>query len=165
MELSPDQFFYCIDGSVLKSIEEFANSLKNMDDAAFRHHVSPMRNDFAIWIRHVFHENDLAEALEKSKDKEEMLDVLDEYLHAPAIKEEVRRELTIQEQLKTRLVELRKRISEKRKQGGYTKISELKLMNIPSKIKMLEIEPNNKDIDKIKATFDEVEEDLKVEYP
>jgi len=163
MEISPTNYFYCNDGSVFKSIEEFAVSLKNMDEATFHYHVSPQRNDFAIWIRHVFHEHGLGDALEKAKNKNEMLNEIEKFFHPPPAK--VEHEPSAEEKLKIRLIELRKKISEKRKHGGYTKIAELKLMNVPSKIKMFKVTNDSKDSEKIEAIFTEVEEDLKIEYP
>ena len=164
MEISPAEYFYCCDGSVFRSIEDFANALKIMPEYAFRHHVSPQRNDFAIWIRHVFHEEQLPEALEKSKNRAEMLTEMEKFFHPPAYVR-VEREVPIEEKLKLKLIELRKKISEKRKRGGYTKIAELKLMNIPSKIKMFKVTRDNNEIAKIETVFNEVEEDLKTEYP
>ena len=164
MEISPTNYFYCNDGSVFKSVDEFMSALKTMGEQTFHHHVSPQRNDFAIWIRHVFHEEQLADALERAKERAGMLTELDKFFH-PTASTRIERELPIEEKLKLRLIELRKKISEKRKHGGYTKIAELKLMNVPSKIKLFKATQDNNEIAKIETVFNEVEEDLKTEYP
>lgn len=67
--------------------------------------------------------------------------------------------------LKNDVVEIRKKISAKRKLGEYTKLSEIMLMNIPSKIKMLEAEYRKEYVDDIKKIYKDVEEDLNTKYP
>ena len=53
------------------------------------------------------------------------------------------------ENLKGQLNEARQKISQSRKKGLDTKIAEIKLMAIPSKIKMVEITKDFKDVQKI----------------
>ncbi len=67
--------------------------------------------------------------------------------------------------IKNKMVDVRKLLSTKRKAGGYTKISEILLMNVPAKIRMLEADFQDADVARIESTFKAVEEDLKIEYP
>ncbi len=53
------------------------------------------------------------------------------------------------ESLKEQLNDIKQKISQCRKKGLDTKIAEIKIINIPSKIKMLETTKNYKDIQKI----------------
>ena len=64
-------------------------------------------------------------------------------------------ELTI-ENLKEQLNEIKQKISQCRKQGLDTKIAELKIMAIPSKINMVEITKDFKDVQKINEMLNNV---------
>jgi len=61
--------FIVCDGRQLKSIKELAESLDDMSDDAFRHHVSEMRNDFSNWVKDIFQEEDLSEELKQLNTK------------------------------------------------------------------------------------------------
>ena len=61
----------------------------------------------------------------------------------------------------TKLYEsLRKKLSDLRKTGADVKIAELKLGNIPSKIKYADITEERKDFQKVKYLLDEAEDEL-----
>ena len=64
-------------------------------------------------------------------------------------------DLTI-ENLKEQLNEIKQKISQCRKKGLDTKIAELKIMDIPSKINMVEITKDFKDIQKINEMLNNV---------
>ena len=68
-------------------------------------------------------------------------------------------DLTI-ESLKEKLNEIRLKVSECRKKGFYTKIAEIKLMAIPSKIKMVEITRDYKDLQKITSMLDDARNEI-----
>ena len=61
---------------------------------------------------------------------------------------------------KGQLNEVRQRISLCRKKGYNTKIAELKIMSIPSKISMLEVTKDIKDAQKINAMLDDAAGEL-----
>ncbi len=67
--------------------------------------------------------------------------------------------------LKNRLVDLKQKISAKRKEGGYTSIAELLLMNIPAKIRLFEIDGSDSQKVAIEKAFAQAEEDLSTQYP
>lgn len=67
--------------------------------------------------------------------------------------------------LKNKLIEIRKNLSLKRKNGEYTKLAEIMLISIPAKIKLIEVDFQSNYVDDIKNIFKEVEEDLKTQYP
>lgn len=61
--------FVTLDGKRLKSIVELAHELDQMADHVFYHHVTQDRNDFANWIKDVFHEAELARQVALTNDK------------------------------------------------------------------------------------------------
>ncbi|MBR9699721.1 hypothetical protein GOV09_04660 [Candidatus Woesearchaeota archaeon] len=61
--------FVLADGKILKDIRGLAYAMKEIGDDVFWHHVNDARNDFANWVRHVFRDEKLAEALEHAKDR------------------------------------------------------------------------------------------------
>ena len=67
----PEQhFFVLVTGDRLKNVKELADTLGNIDDSHYNHHVNEAKNDFANWIQDVFEEFDLAEKLKTAKNKE-----------------------------------------------------------------------------------------------
>ncbi|MGV8151434.1 MAG: acetate/propionate family kinase [Candidatus Woesearchaeota archaeon] len=52
--VSSEYYFILKGGSSIKSLEEFAQILKNIDKETFEYHVNDQKNDFANWIRYVF---------------------------------------------------------------------------------------------------------------
>lgn len=69
---SPDQYFILKSGRGLKNIYELSNALSGMDDSTFEHHVNSGKNDFANWIKYVFHEDKLADEIYNAKSREQM---------------------------------------------------------------------------------------------
>ena len=61
--------FVLADGRKLKDLKELALVLGDMADDVFWHHVNDARNDFASWVDAVFEDKELAENLNKIKDK------------------------------------------------------------------------------------------------
>ncbi|MBI2144653.1 hypothetical protein HYU17_05940 [Candidatus Woesearchaeota archaeon] len=57
---NPEKFFYCADGSVLRSIRELGQKLETMSSQAFGSHANSHKNDFHNWVRDVFQDNELA---------------------------------------------------------------------------------------------------------
>lgn len=64
-----DKVFFLIDGRTLRDIKELADSLDEMADHVYYHHVTEERNDFAQWIHDVFKDAELAEKLRESTGK------------------------------------------------------------------------------------------------
>jgi len=73
----PRQYFWFSNGKVAKNIPDFVMILKNMNQEIFNQHVGEKKNDFANWIRGVFHSDIVANVLSHCKTKDEMLDVLE----------------------------------------------------------------------------------------
>ncbi len=63
-EASGDKRFFCHDGCGAGNLQQPVDCLSNMLEESYRHHVTPLKNDFKNWIRDVFGDyklvNDLA---------------------------------------------------------------------------------------------------------
>lgn len=75
--LDPQHFFRLSDGSILKTLHDLQEKLPGMDEAIFRWHVNEHKNDFASWIKDVFKQDILAEAIAHCQTKEAMISVLE----------------------------------------------------------------------------------------
>ncbi|HSU73095.1 MAG TPA: FAD-dependent oxidoreductase [Candidatus Binatia bacterium] len=74
------KFFYLKDGKSLRSIAELANSLDKMADDLFAFHVAKDHNHFSNWVRDVFKEEHLADAMKKVHTNSQTGDLLKRYL-------------------------------------------------------------------------------------
>lgn len=78
--LHPAQYFFLANGVVIKSAAELSDALKAMDTKLFQKHVDLEKNDFAVWLKKVVREPELAAHIEKAHTKKEMIAALDIYL-------------------------------------------------------------------------------------
>lgn len=69
----PHKSFWVNNGPILKNIGELPAVLRRMSDKTFLHHVNKEKNDFAKWIREVFGDKNLADAITKAKNKDNMI--------------------------------------------------------------------------------------------
>jgi hypothetical protein len=78
--ISPNQYFYLADGTVLKSIDDLKLELEkncNYEHLSnFNHHVSANKNDYANWIKHVFGKDDLYEEIKSLTSPKKILDAI-----------------------------------------------------------------------------------------
>ncbi len=72
-----ENWFILKDGQAARNIPELAFHLRKMDTNQFYAHVTLGRNDFATWIRDVFHDDELASSLEQEHDKNKIVEMLD----------------------------------------------------------------------------------------
>ncbi len=79
--MKQEEYFYLGNGEVLRTIGEFRVFLDKGSDEEFALHVNSEKNDFAIWVKGVFKNNELADVLEKAKDKDSMIKLIDDYFH------------------------------------------------------------------------------------
>lgn len=63
-------------GHVLRSIQDLASELPNMSDDVFHHHITNSRNDFELWIRHVFNAVSLADKVKSASSKQDLINIL-----------------------------------------------------------------------------------------
>ncbi len=55
-----DKIFQSHDGKILRNLEELAQGLSNMSDETYMYHMNRNKNDFAIWVREVIGDQELA---------------------------------------------------------------------------------------------------------
>ncbi len=65
----PTKYFWLRSGRGLRSLRELANVLPSIGEEEWRYHVNEEKNDFANWIRDVFGQHRLAEALRRATSK------------------------------------------------------------------------------------------------
>lgn len=63
-------------GTDIHNLKQLAEALDIMADAAFRHHVTESKNDFAAWIKHSIGDEELASSIEHIKDRKRMAEKL-----------------------------------------------------------------------------------------
>ena len=71
------KYFKPLKGGILQTPQELAQALKNMDGETYNFHVGKGKNDFADWIK--AHDPHLAKAVSKTREKEAMIKILEEY--------------------------------------------------------------------------------------
>lgn len=64
--------FYAKDGQVFETIGELYHGLNEMNEESFNHHVNEEKNDFSNWIKFVHADEELAENVSKTQNKEEL---------------------------------------------------------------------------------------------
>lgn len=79
-DASEKHYFHLKNGVYCKNVMELLNALRKMDDTTFHHHVTPEKNDFAIWVHDVFNDKTLASELESIVSKEKMIEILSRIL-------------------------------------------------------------------------------------
>jgi hypothetical protein len=62
-DASGDKRFFGHDGCISSNLRQLADCLAHMSEDSYRHHVTPQKNDFSNWIRHVFGDDKLANDL------------------------------------------------------------------------------------------------------
>lgn len=87
-EIPHEKWFFFAHGRKAKDIEGLKKVLEKIEDSEFNHHVNDQRNDFANWVEHVFGEQGLASKLRTTYNKEDMHNIVDEFLKAKQPEEE-----------------------------------------------------------------------------
>ena len=72
-DAAPEQCFWVNNGPILKSIEELANALQDMNNETYQHHVNDEKNDFGKWINEVIGDTKLSNELLTSRNRESAL--------------------------------------------------------------------------------------------
>lgn len=81
MDLPPEKQFHFHDGTSVASIDALQQKLQSISYQDFYRHVNPDKNDFASWIRHVFHEERLAEEMDQVTSIVETVEIINDFLH------------------------------------------------------------------------------------
>ena len=67
-----DKRFRLLSGEELSHYIELADALATMEDHVLKHHVGRERHDFANWVREVFNDKELADAIEPLHTRQEI---------------------------------------------------------------------------------------------
>lgn len=66
-------------GPRLASIRELRDALRSLDEEQVTFHLHDHGNDFAAWVRDVFGERSCADMMERCRDRNELVGVLDRF--------------------------------------------------------------------------------------
>ena len=67
IKASGDSCFFMIDGSVISSLAELADTFDTMSNDVFYYHVNDFKHDFSSWVKEVFKEDKLSDNLGGAK--------------------------------------------------------------------------------------------------
>jgi len=79
-ELHPDLHFETKDGQTIKSVPELVTLLRNMASDVFSHHVNETKNDFAVWVHEVLHDDNISNEIAPIKNRLDMIQALEKHL-------------------------------------------------------------------------------------
>jgi len=69
-EVPEEQAFYCMDGRILKDMNDLEKALDDMSDETFAYHSNTEKKDFSNWVADVIGDNKLAEYLEGTLERD-----------------------------------------------------------------------------------------------
>lgn len=65
-----DAHLFWVEGNgALRNLKDLAESLRNMSDDTFTHHVNAEKNDFANWVTEILQDSRLASELKRAKSR------------------------------------------------------------------------------------------------
>lgn len=79
-------YFYISNGNVARDLSELLSQLKTMDDSTYGYHVNQDKNDFSNWIKYVIKDHLLANKVLKSKNRKEMIKLIDQAIKSSKTK-------------------------------------------------------------------------------
>jgi hypothetical protein len=77
-DVPKDQVFYCCDGQTLVSLMALASALQQMSDQVYAYHANGHKNDFYNWVADVVEDDELAEELADTLDRQQAADLVAE---------------------------------------------------------------------------------------
>ncbi|MBU0757306.1 MAG: hypothetical protein KKF44_04520 [Nanoarchaeota archaeon] len=78
--LNTNQAFILKDGRAVHSLKELLSVLKNMSESEFYFFDNEFKNDFANWIKDIFHFDEVYQAMVNIKKRREMVQVLEKFI-------------------------------------------------------------------------------------
>jgi hypothetical protein len=69
-----EQFFYTCDEAALKSAKEMLDWMRTTSQESFECHINSEKNDFVGWVKEILKDNILAKKLEKTEDREKIIE-------------------------------------------------------------------------------------------
>jgi len=129
----------------IKSIDDLLKTLKSIDDEAFNTYLKENKVSFNMWLEDTLKDFELLKKIAKAYNKKDILKIIKQELVKSLYEE---------------YSQLKKRVRQFRKKGDKPLIPELRLMNIPSKIKMVEVTFKEQDIKKVKESLKSISLEL-----
>jgi hypothetical protein len=77
----PDAFYFA-DGSYAENLEQLYQRIRGLETRLLLKHLTGGKNDFALWVRHVVRDEELASRLERCKTPSQTLAAIDDHLAA-----------------------------------------------------------------------------------
>ena len=77
-QVEDERGFWVNEGKVLKSLENFSETLKTMKDETFFFHSNETKNDFVKWVEEVIEDKKLAKNISKTKTKQDFIKKVDQ---------------------------------------------------------------------------------------
>jgi acetate kinase len=83
LKINSEHYFVLHGGKVLKDLDELVHFLRVVDKKTFEYHVNDSKNDFANWIRYVFKNRKLAEAIDDLRHENIalMIELIEKHAH------------------------------------------------------------------------------------
>jgi hypothetical protein len=81
MDIPYEKQFHFRDGTAAANAEQLNAKIETVSYQEFYHHVNTGKNDFANWLRHVLHEERLADDLQKVSSIVETVEILEDFIH------------------------------------------------------------------------------------
>lgn len=122
-DVKPEHYFWLMDGTIIKNLNELYETMQRISDDVFRYHVNEQKNDFYNWVKDVHQDKKLAESLLKAKTREEM---------ANCILSRIRE---IQSETKTKQKPVKKKINKNELKIKAAEKKEAKIIKKPEEIK------------------------------
>ncbi len=72
-DVPPEKCFWVNNGPILRNLGDLANTLQEMSDATFQHHVNKEKNDFVNWVGEAIGDKKLSNDLLSSQNKKSAL--------------------------------------------------------------------------------------------
>ena len=74
LNVNPEHVFKLADTTIeLRNLHELAEALEIMSDESYNHHVTDTKNDFAVWVKEVLHDDMLSQKLQSVSKKKAAL--------------------------------------------------------------------------------------------
>ncbi len=112
-DLPKEHRFWLITGSSISSLKELYKSFDSMSDEVFSHHVRQDRNDFADWVKNIYHDHALAAKLETTTTRRGARRMLEEHIdNILKLEKEPKDEISFFRAVVTKLSSQNKRLEE-----------------------------------------------------
>ncbi len=129
----------------IKNLNDLLNSLMKIDETKFNQFLNENKTAFEDWLKEILEDLPVLKRINQAISRQALIEIIREELVKSLYNEHS---------------ELKGKISALRKKGKDPIMAEIKLMNVPPKIKMVEVTYNEKDVKKVKELLDDVRKEI-----